>query len=66
MLNRQAMLGLAGALVVLLSGCYESTAKPRYEPGVYKGRFDPLHAKLDSGELHEQLSERFQAAARDR
>ncbi|MEX0607301.1 MAG: hypothetical protein WD382_04700 [Halofilum sp. (in: g-proteobacteria)] len=38
----------------------------RYEAGVYKGSDDPLRAKLESGELHDQLAERFERTARDR
>lgn len=66
MRDRRAMLGLVGALALLVSGCYESTSKPTYEPGVYKGTYDPLNAKLERGDLHEELSERFETAARDR
>lgn len=66
MRDRRAMLGLVGALALLVSGCYESTSKPTYEPGVYKGGYDPLRSKLEQDELQEQLSERFETAARDR
>lgn len=66
MKDRRAMLGLAGALAVLMSGCYESATPTQYEPGVYKGQYDPLNAKLESGKLDDQLSERFETTARDR
>lgn len=66
MRHRRAMLGLAGVLALLMSGCYESVTPPEYEPGVYKGGHDPLRSKLEQEELQEELSERFQNAARDR
>lgn len=66
MMHRRAMLGLAGVFAVLISGCYEDITPTQYEPGVYKGGDDPLRSKLESGDLHEQLSERFQTTARDR
>lgn len=66
MMDRRVVLGLIGVLAVLVSGCYESTRPALYEPGVYKGKDDPLRSRLESEELHEQLSERFGMAARDR
>lgn len=66
MMGRRVVLGLIGMLVVLMSGCYESTRPTLYEPGVYKGKDDPLRSKLESEGLHERLSERVGMAARDR
>jgi len=44
--------------LLALSGCGEPVTF--YEPGVYQGKTDPLVAKSDSGELDQQLSDRFQ------
>ena len=49
-----------------LAGCYEDATPTRYEPGVYKGERDPLLDKLETGELHGELEQRFNRAARDR
>ncbi|MGY6552978.1 MAG: hypothetical protein ACXIUM_00505 [Wenzhouxiangella sp.] len=47
------------ALALALSGCYESVDFTRAEPGVYKGKEDPLLAMLEEPELREQLDRRF-------
>lgn len=66
MTNRRAVLAVAGGFALLLSGCYDDITTTRYEAGVYKGSYDPLLHKLDSGDLHEELEERFRVAAQDR
>ncbi len=63
---RLSALGLLAMGMLVLGGCYEDIGMTRYEPGVYKGSDDPLTAKLQSGELQQQLTERFDIAARDR
>ncbi len=59
-MKRRYML-TAGALasVMLLSACYESPDATRFEPGQYKGKEDPLLAKLEDPEFREQLDARF-------
>ncbi len=64
-MNRYALLAIAVATLAL-AGCYESTTPTQYEPGEYKGEKDPLLDKLESGDLHTQLEQRFQRTARDR
>lgn len=60
-----AMLALV-ALVLPLAGCYESTSVERYEPGVYKGKYDPLRQKLRTESLQNRLEERATQAHSDR
>ena len=61
---RAGLLGLA--VVALLGGCYESPDVTVYEPGVYKGKPDPLLDKLHAEKRQEQLIERFHAVQTDR
>lgn len=65
-MSRYFVLTLAVAAVAGLGGCYETSTPKQYEPGVYKGSKDPLEEKLASGDLRQQLNERFRTAARDR
>jgi len=65
--RRKAVLaGVLGLAVAMLSGCYESTTPTMHEPGVYKGKQDPLRDKLKGNDLQAQLNDRFQRAAQDR
>jgi len=54
---------LAGALS--LAGCYEGSNAITHEPGVYKGKTDPLLAANASARA-EQLKARFQGIQTDR
>lgn len=65
-MSRYAMFALALAAPLALAGCYEDVTPTRYEAGVYKGDDDPLEDKLESGDLREELDERFKTAATDR
>ena len=65
-MSRYAKLGLVAAAAIALGGCYETATPTQYEPGVYKGKKDPLEAKLSSGDLRAELDERFKQAAQDR
>ena len=56
-----AILGLA-----LLGGCYESPSFTFHEPGLYKGKQDPLLAKQRQPEQQQQLIERFKNVQTDR
>lgn len=47
------------ALAAFLSGCYEDPDVTVYDPGVYKGKDDPLLAKLEDPEFRAELDERF-------
>lgn len=47
------------ALAVSLTGCYEDPDVTVYDPGVYKGKEDPLLAKLEDPEFRAELDERF-------
>lgn len=63
-MSRSAILvALAAAL---LGGCYESPDVTNFEPGVYKGKPDPLVEKSRSDEYEEQLRERFASVQTDR
>lgn len=66
MTGKRAIPILACVIVLALSGCYEDISTVRYEPGVYKGQYDPLLPKLLNGDLHEQLEERARIAGMDR
>lgn len=54
---RTFTLALLAALTVGLAGCSDVTV---YEPGVYKGKSDPLVEDLRSEELQQTLEERLQ------
>ncbi|MEF8943011.1 MAG: hypothetical protein V5B78_09500 [Desulfohalobiaceae bacterium] len=55
------------AALLLLSGCYRLPWDVTWhEPHVYKGKQDPLLAKMQGEELRERLRERFQAVQTDR
>lgn len=62
------MRSVIAALVVslLLGGCYESPDIEIYEPGVYKGREDPLLEKLKEPELQAELHQRLARGQTDR
>ncbi len=57
--RRVLMTASALALAVLLAGCYEDPDVTVYDPGVYKGKEDPLLAKLEDPEFRAELDERF-------
>jgi hypothetical protein len=57
---------LLGCAVAAVSGCYESPDVTLYEPGVYKGRTDPLLAKERSPEQQQALRARFELGQTDR
>ena len=57
--------GLAVPLVAL-AGCYESPDATNYDPGVYKGKNDPLLAKQEKEAQQETLRQRFRAGQTDR
>jgi hypothetical protein len=52
--------------LAILWGCYGSVDIPLHEPGVYKGKQDPLLGKLRQPELQQQLVERFKMVQTDR
>lgn len=54
------------ALMSLLAGCYESTDATIYEPGVYKGKDDPLLKKLQDKKFQADLEQRFKMGQTDR
>lgn len=59
------------ALTVLLAcaplaGCYEEVTPSYYTPGNYEGEYDPLLEKLEHGDVHQELEQRFDRVARDR
>ena len=60
---------LAVGLVLLggmLTGCYESGEVTVQEPGVYKGKSDPLVEKMKTASLQGELDDRFRAGQMDR
>ncbi len=65
-MSRYALFALALAAPLALAGCYEDVTPTQYDPGVYKGDNDPLVDKLESGDLREELDQRFETAATDR
>lgn len=66
MIKRLQLLLLCAPLLAALGGCYESPDVTVYEPGVYKGKPDPLLEKSRSKERQQQLVERFNAVQTDR
>ena len=58
--------GCAVVAAGLLSGCYESGDVTVVEPGVYKGKTDPLLAKMNQPEHQGQLDDRFRRVQTDR
>lgn len=59
----------AGGLLaasLLLGSCYESPDIEIYEPGVYKGKEDPLREKLKEPELQSELHQRLERGQTDR
>ena len=52
---RISILALLAAASLALAGCSDVTV---YEPGVYKGKSDPLVEDLRSDELQDALAER--------
>lgn len=52
--------------LVLFSGCYESPGIAIHEPGVYKGKTDPLLAKQRSDAQQQELKKRFELVQTDR
>lgn len=65
-MSRYIPLAFALMAPLMLGGCYEDVTPTLYEAGVYKGETDPLLDKLGSGDLREQLDQRFRIAATDR
>ena len=58
----------AGLLLIggMLSGCYEDTDVTVQEPGVYKGKPDPLLEKMQTASLQGELDDRFRSGQMDR
>ncbi|MEZ5585200.1 MAG: hypothetical protein R3F37_22820 [Candidatus Competibacteraceae bacterium] len=52
--------------VLLLTGCSEPPTIEIHEPGVYKGKIDPLLDRSGSSELETQLRERLTQIQTDR
>lgn len=52
--------------LAVFGGCYESTDMNYHEPGVYKGRTDPLLNGLKRPEQQQRLVERFRKVQTDR
>ena len=65
-MSRYALFTLALLVPLLVTGCYEDVTPTSYDPGVYKGKTDPLLEKLESGDLRDELDQRFEIAATDR
>lgn len=67
-LRGTAVATLAMVLAVAMVGCYESPSVTvtSHEPGHYKGKVDPLLAKLDSSRLQQQLKARSTEAGAER
>lgn len=63
-MNKLNML-LMGLIVVVLTGCYESSNLTVHKPGVYKGAKDPLLG-ANQEERAGSLSERFKLGQLDR
>lgn len=52
--------------LAILWGCYESVDTAFHEPGVYKGKQDPLLVKQRQPEQQQQLVKRFKQVQTDR
>jgi len=60
--NTRRGIALAASMLVLVAGtagCTERAEVTLHEPGVYKGRTDPLLAKLEDQQLNDALRERL-------
>ena len=66
MRGNNLMLVLLVGLGVAMTGCYQSPDVTMHEPGVYKGRKDPLLAYEGSGEQQQKLKARFSMVQTDR
>lgn len=66
MTGRLSLFLLCVPLLAGLGGCYESPDVTVYEPGVYKGKSDPLLEKQRTQERQQQLVERFNTVQTDR
>lgn len=63
----RTVMGMGGLVLLLaLGGCYESPDATNYDPGVYKGKTDPLLAKQKREEQQKALEQRFRAVQTDR
>jgi len=56
---RLAGLALVCLIASGISGCQDPSDVTIYEPGVYKGKTDPLLALADTAEYEERLAVRF-------
>ncbi|GMQ96068.1 MAG: hypothetical protein BMS9Abin14_567 [Gammaproteobacteria bacterium] len=66
MKRRGALTIAVVASAVVISGCYESIDVTLAEPGVYKGKKDPLLDAKRTAEREEVLQKRFQVGQVDR
>ncbi len=66
MSKRMSMVLLLSALALGVGGCYQSPDVSLHEPGVYKGRKDPLLALEGSSEQQQRLLDRFNMVQTDR
>ena len=67
-LRGTAVATLATVIAIAMAGCYESPSVTvtAHEPGHYKGKADPLLAKLNGPELQKQLRARSEQAGAER
>lgn len=61
-----ALSGCILVLGVLLAGCYDDPDVTIHEPGVYKGKHDPLLEKMQTASLQGELDDRFRSVQMDR
>jgi hypothetical protein len=61
-----ALVAALGVVLFCSTGCTEKTTVTLHEPGVYKGKTDPLLAKQKDPEHIETLQQRFVMGQSDR
>lgn len=52
--------------LLFLGGCYQDVSFSLHKPGEYKGRTDPLLAKLKNPDSQSKLQQRFKLSQTDR
>jgi len=66
-MHNRRVVALVGVVISMgLVSCYQSPNATLHDPGVYKGKTDPLLAKERTPNQQEALRDRLRMAAKDR
>lgn len=66
MLNRRILMLTCVVISMGLASCYQSPNATLHDPGVYKGKTDPLLEKESTPKQQEALRDRLRMASKDR